>query len=622
MLPSAITAAALALYLIPFALALLVRGSRSPRSWELALDIPAVLAVDMLGVLAITFVVPLDWAVLVSRPAWLVVGALVGRKRRLAWPRCLGVRASSLVALGAAIGAWVSLWISRKWIIWDRSWHMPLVSSMEGQRIPFQNVYEPGSALHYHFAGDVHAGMLRALSFGHMSSGLALSLSHDVVFALTGAMLALLLVDRVRPATALVVFAVAVVMLHGPVVDKNSAGWDFHAHMYEVYLSYSFKPHVPLAGILVLGLVSPVCARATFGTPRSTELAALMLPCASLLGITDETSVAIALAALGAAWLLDGRLLGDRRWQGFALLCSMAVVAVATNLLLRSSFAPGGPVQRLEMVPARIVELNRPAHPLWDGVGLRYLMFDLLPLAVPTLGVVLAAVAKRSRGLLALAVLPCVATALSAALAAKIQINGQDGVEVERFFIGVFFVVLAVALWLLPEMPRWSMASSLVVFGCLVPTFYTVWWFRESAPSVLAGAESAHPDLGRDLYPIDCRRLTAAKLGERPELTYVDGGIWYFYTSCHAVFDAGYAEAPWPTRIRPAFLKPGHLAAFERMAPPGAATVPAVCASEDRLNDGVCRELRRSSGCSPINELFVRCELPKEERLRLLAAGL
>jgi hypothetical protein len=229
--PGRMAAVAVALYLVPFVVALLARGRKAPHTWELALDVPVVMAVDLLGILVLAFVVRLDWAILASRIVWIGLGGWAAYRRRLAWPRCLDVRTTAIVGLSAAFGAQASLWLSRDWGIWDRRWHMPLVTSIEGQRVPFRNVYYEPGALHYHFSGDVHAAMFRALSFEHVSSGLALSISHDVIYAILGAVIALLLVEKARPAAALVAFAVAAVLLHGPVMQKPAAGFKFTGHM-------------------------------------------------------------------------------------------------------------------------------------------------------------------------------------------------------------------------------------------------------------------------------------------------------------------------------------------------------------------------------------------------------
>ena len=607
---------AVALYVIPFVIALLARGARRPRTWELALDIPLVFAVDLLGVLVLALVLRLDWAILTSRVIWAALGGWAAYRRRLAWPRCLDLRSSVLVGLSAAFGAQASLWLSRDWTIWDRRQHMPLVASIEGQRVPFQNIYEPGPPLHYHYSGDVHAAMFRALSFEHISSGLALSLSHDVIYAIIGAVVALLLVEKARPAAALVAFAVAAVLLHGPVMEKPAAGFKFTGHMYQNFLCVGFRPHLPVSGLLVIGMVAIVCARATQGSPRPSYVAAVMVPCASLLSLTDETSLAILLASLGVAWLVDGRLLGDRWWHGLAILAAMAAGAVLTNLIFQGSLAPGGPVQKIEVLPARIADIRNGPRPLWDEEGRRQLAYDLFPFTAPALGVVWAVLAKPTRKLLALAALPCAAIVLSTCLGTKIRINGDEGVEAERFFIAVFFIVLIVAFWLMPRMPRWSVSTALVIVGPAASIFFTFWWFRAASAEVLSGSEATHRLLGINLYNVDCRRAADARLGDVPELTYVDEPVWYFYTTCRAVFEAGQTVPPWPLKIKSAFETPLHLSEFNKMVAPDA-TVPAICWKNDGHNDWVCTRLRQTNECIPEGDTFLRCPFPPDIRREL-----
>jgi hypothetical protein len=613
------TLVALAVYLLPFAVAFLARGSRDPRPAELALDIPMVFALDALGVLVLTLVLPLDWAALASRVVWIAIGATLAWKRRLAWPRCLNLRAASLMALGAAVGSAVSLRLSRDYMIWDRRWHMPLVAAMGGQRLPFHNVYEPGAVLHYHFTGDVHAAMLRAFSSSHMSSALALSLSHDVIFALMGALVGLLFARRPGSGAWLVVFATAAILLHGPVVQKDASGWDFRAHMYQTFLTDSFRPHVAVSALLLTGMVATACVRATEGVPRQRQVAAAMLACAALLSISDESSFCIVIASLGVAWLVEGKLLADRRWTGLALLAGMGASGVAANLVFSASLAPGGPVQRVEIVPARVSDLFHGATPLWSEAGLRNFGYDLFPLVAPTLGVLFYAVSRRSRRMIALAALPCVATVVSAILATKIRINGIDGVECQRFFVAVFFVVLVVSLWLLPSMGRWSISSGLVGVGAALPVFFTVWWLREHAPEILRGSEVLRPPVAVDQYAVDCQRAAGARFDERPVATYVDEPNWYLYTTCRAVYEGGFSDPPWTTKIRSAFETPQHLAEFSKLVQPDA-VAPAMCSKAAKENDRVCKELKQVEQCAPSGELFVKCPFPADVRKRLLGS--
>ena len=52
--------------------------------------------------------------------------------------------------------------------------------------MPFASPFEPGVAFHYHFSGDVLASMLQVFPSTCINASLALSLAHDVMFALIG----------------------------------------------------------------------------------------------------------------------------------------------------------------------------------------------------------------------------------------------------------------------------------------------------------------------------------------------------------------------------------------------------------------------------------------------------
>ncbi len=87
----------------------------------------------------------------------------------------------------ALLGVLISRTLSVPCAIWDRLWHIPLVTSMRGQRVPFYNVFERHGQLFYHYLGDAHAAMLQALSLDpHPCASNALSRSHDILFGLLG----------------------------------------------------------------------------------------------------------------------------------------------------------------------------------------------------------------------------------------------------------------------------------------------------------------------------------------------------------------------------------------------------------------------------------------------------
>ena len=179
-------AIAVALFLLPVFVMQLARSRHDRKIWEIALDVPFAVALDLLGVLLLARAMPLERAVLVSRPLW-IVGGMVYVAYRLrsgtgpTWPRAIGGRELLLAAVATAVAVYLSTELFRSCLNADRHWHIPLVTSLRGQRIPFANVYEPKSILGYHYTGDVLAAMLQTLSFGIIHSSHALSLASHLL---------------------------------------------------------------------------------------------------------------------------------------------------------------------------------------------------------------------------------------------------------------------------------------------------------------------------------------------------------------------------------------------------------------------------------------------------------
>ncbi len=147
------------------------------------------------------------------------------------------------------------MYISRTYAIFDRAWHIPLVTSIRAQKIPFVNVFDPATVLHYHYSGDVYAALVQTLSGGIVSSSLALSIAHDLVFAETAASLVLLFVHLgVARVTALV--ASFGVLTCGP-VTLLLAGANRPLSGYSIVSVFqiSYRPHSRcLAALLIVGV--------------------------------------------------------------------------------------------------------------------------------------------------------------------------------------------------------------------------------------------------------------------------------------------------------------------------------------------------------------------------------
>ncbi|HHH30488.1 MAG TPA: hypothetical protein ENK57_19400, partial [Polyangiaceae bacterium] len=195
MVPGA-TLRAIFIAIIPALVLFVARARRNRELWEIALDVPLAVAVDLALVLLLSRVMRLETAAMVSRGLWLVGGgAVVWRRRRrddFAWPRAVDRRVMVAVALSVAAAVIVSMTFSRRCHGFDRGWHIPLATSLKGQTFPFANVYAPGKPLPYHFGGDVLGAMFQTFSGNVIHMTLALAASHDVMYGLAAASLALL----------------------------------------------------------------------------------------------------------------------------------------------------------------------------------------------------------------------------------------------------------------------------------------------------------------------------------------------------------------------------------------------------------------------------------------------
>jgi hypothetical protein len=307
----AIEAGAIALYAAPMGVFLVLRSSRSTSLASLGLDVPLFVALDLLLIVLLACVVPLEVAVLLSRPGWLLgCAAWALRRRRLELepprlPVALTPRALATVLGSAAIATAISAAISRHYLLWDRAWHSAQVSTIGMQSIPLYNVYEPKTPWRYHYAADVLAAAFRTLSLDSMSSNRALSLAHDASFGLTALSLSLLLLGlghRPGPVPAL---GGASVVLSGPIpLHGTRFIAPMFGFMYPNFLSNSFRPHVALAGLLMVGFVGSVADGALDRSARSRRRVVVrILAMAGLLSLTDEASLALLDLALVLAWL-------------------------------------------------------------------------------------------------------------------------------------------------------------------------------------------------------------------------------------------------------------------------------------------------------------------------------
>ena len=255
-----------ALYLMPVAVVVAVCWSRERAPAELAIYIPSELPSISWRFCCWRACAAWDGVIVISRLAWAAAGGGLGLWRR----RQARVKAAALagpvvlvMAVAGLLALVISAWLSRRYALWDRQWHIPLVTSLRGQSLPFWNVSEPGAPLHYHVSGDVLAATLQALSGARLHASSALSLAHDLLFALVGVAVSALLVrpGRAFGWSAFAAVAPLGVLLAGP--PSTTVG--LTGFSYFNYYQMSYRPHVALAGLLIVGIVAAVRSCSTAG---------------------------------------------------------------------------------------------------------------------------------------------------------------------------------------------------------------------------------------------------------------------------------------------------------------------------------------------------------------------
>lgn len=623
---------AIALLVGPTAVFVAARARRERLLVEVALDVPTGFAVDVLSVLVLALAMPLERAVLASRLLW-ALGAVtllprLWRTGRLAMPRVVGRREAVAIATTTLVGVGTSLLLSVPYAIWDRRWHTPLVASLRGQRLPFANVYQPSTGLAYHFAGDVVAAMVQTLSLDTVHSSLALSLAHDALFGLTGLFLGLYFLGLGARRVGGIGLAVAGVLLTGPLTlfrggaARPSAGYSGFA-----YETLSFRPHVAVAGLLLLGFFGAVHARSRDAAATSSTAPALVLTTA-LLALSDEASLGLCGLSLGLLWLVRKDSVHPSRLRGFAILLGLAVAFAGVNLLFHGALSPGAPRQQFAFPPWRVPGVDGPSLPLPSVVSLTVLAQDLWPLLAALVGGALLALRSRFRDerapLAGLAVL----SALSVFGLVGVEINRSAG-ESHRFMTAASLLAAFLAAGWLPRLSeerthgtRASFAAPLVLaLGLVLPAISTLEWTLDVAPTQADKDKTFFTT--EALRTADCHAAVGGDFAKSPVPEYVSRPVAYLYAGCHPLFTPGTATNGWALDV--GFVE-GGLAALRaldrKMLKPGAPVV-VVCPVERSAGavDPVCEEALAKGDCRPAGSRVVRCSLSAADRKALLGRG-
>jgi hypothetical protein len=599
-----------ALYLLPVAVLVLVWWARAQPIDQLAVHVPAAVAVDLVGIMLLARWFQLDVAVVISRAGWaLGLGFLVMQRVRARaplgrWPRA----ETSVMAVAGLLALLLSVWLSRRYVVWDRNWHIPLVTSLRGQSIPFMNVFQPQLQLGYHVSGDVLAATLQTLSGARLHAAAALSLAHDILFVLTAMCISALVLQfgQGRAWSVLAALAPLAVFLSGPPnVDRRGIGYA----LFNFY-SMTYRPHVVLAGLLLVGItgVALRLLRSAPGTAVKREVGQ-MLAMVALLASTDEPSVAMVVPAFGLVLLVARRALAWRLSWLFVPAAMAAVVLLAWWVL--PSTVRGGPSLPTRLVPPQVPSFYAPVLPLSTLVGLRTLLIDIGSMLV--LCVVLGWAALRWRG-------PAVGMfAYGAALLVMgtvfltcVVVADRPG-ESHRFMTLPQAVLPLLTLCVVTRLP-WS-GRAIAAVGLLLPMAFTVNWAKRMEPELQKDFRAENFSGG--IQTMDCREATGARLFEAAQPTYVPRPHWYAWSGCRPVFAPGRRQGLGHTVdvYGPIFDKAALSALGRNFAPDGGQINMACPAKKGR--DRLCQKALATSECTAAGRWRV-CALSAGDRAALL----
>ncbi len=601
------------------------------------LDAASALALDALGVLIIARLVPLRDAVWISRGLW-VVAMLVAHRRR-----ALTLRAPTpLVLLGVASVALTEFCfhkLSFPLAMWDRDWHIPLVSSLGAQRAPFDNVFLPRAALRYHYLGDAVAAMLQSLSLHRITSSRALSLAHDLYLALLATTLAAgcyVAADHGRGAWRVArgifgatagllgawaaMFASPFVLTHAPLQEllQEMDSSKLCGHSYLPFPSIAYRPHVAVAGYCIVTAFLAM-ANAARTSPRGADARShtlALLSSASALALCDEASHALLAATLGLTALLVPGALGGRWrdgiWKALAFGALLPVVSAGFD----ASLGLGGAASYVELVDWRHLKLFDEPVALTDREAFyRVLRRDYFPQLAGAAVAVFTALWTRRRGPVAAAVFFSLLAAMSTVAALRVEVNKSPD-EGHRFITACMLLAPACAAWLLAS-ARGAWIPRLLALGVMLASGGSGWAWREAfirhrfivevQPSERRWAGGYNPN------EFDCGRLAPPpRRGEIP-VEYVDTDIAYLWSGCQPVRLLGGASK-WNLAVHGIRTGFGARAGYDAEGPDTAPTA-VVCGTDPRVpwRSAPCEWALHNLRCERLG-MFTRCALPLAQR--------
>ena len=623
---------ATALTIVPVVVVVALAARRDGALPRLAAAIPAAVAVDLLATMVLCRIVRLEVAAFASRALWLGVGAwlLLRRRKRqgagLEWPAALDRRALAALGLAALAAAVLSLVLSRPTAIWDRELHIPVVSALRGQRIPFASAFEPGTGFHYHFTGNVLAAMVQTFSFAVLNASLALSLAHDIVFVLIALTLGLAMLATSRPPVHVIVLGVVAVLLSGPCLLRFGVGEPFLGYNYYGFFNWAFRPANSLCLLMLSGIVPVLMARGcepAAPRPDAAGRAGLgaLVAMVTVLAVTDETTTGVLGLCLGIAWLADWRLLGPSRRDGVLLLGALAVGFVVTNVLFDASLTGGTPA-KLALVAPRSPGVQQAALPLSTAAAWVALIADTVPIWAVAIAIAVATSSARrdpaarrpGRSLLAFLAALFVVSLFGLTC---VEGNGSPR-ESHRFLTAALWIFPAIGVLALDWWPPGTLRRVLVLGALGLGAFSSLLWLSHYPKHPTP--ERWFRNRGPGLHDTSCRAVAGAHLGETPGLLYVESSVFYSYAGCRPAFVAGQRGSLFEMKLRPTLGLAGFQQLDREMLKPEQA-VDAICPSGRSPGDvdPVCAYALTRTHCTPEGSAFLRCPLSPADRRAILA---
>jgi hypothetical protein len=533
-----------------------------------------------------------------------------------------GISRGDLLALVVAcvIGFLISFNISSEYWVWDREWHVPFSAALRGQKMPFENVYQPGRHFRYHLAGDLFATFIQSLSLAGMHTARALSVSHDLQSALLAGIAALAFRAVTPWAPVPCALAGVAPLFAGPIGLRSP-----HQAVLGAYQGYSdignmelsFRPHCMMSLLLLTGFAVTLLRLAQLAragqAPRVTAVLALV-PIVVLNALCDEMSVAIVCLVLGGLWLFVPQLLAPRRWQGLLGLVGLGLAILVAHRALAGTIGPGGPVSKMHLSAPRLPHFfSDPLRLTFAREPWKQLFVDVAPIFFPAavIAFVLIRDRRQADGLHTVGQFAIAVTILALALFLCVDINGRV-FEGHRFLTAARVLVPLVALMFAPRLTRGSLASFFLLAPIFAGIVVSFGYAYHRFPS------TGHPEAAEEQYSVDCRKEFGARLGEKTTPTYVDEPIWYRYAGCRPLFAAPLGSPDddvvvgWPQVGRGGFAKMNAQKIFPPKGP-----IDFVCEPDKTKWSEVCREGHRVGTCHPIGTKALACQVPQTRRAEI-----